>query len=129
MSNLQHPTITITQASPARPTMGTNNTDAMDGNLNNPPLQTSPVAGSVNAGLKTNKIAGILAPTPSNDANALSSSGINILSSLPSPTLPNTVPTLNMKPKGKSKSGVPYKDTGTLTARFINLQSMLLHTC
>ena len=109
--------------------MGTNNTDAMDGNLNNPPLQTSLAAGLVNAGSKTNEIAGISAPTPSNDTNTLSSSGINVLSSPPSPTLPNTVPTSNMKPKGKSKSGVPYKDTGTLMARFINLRSMLLHTC
>ena len=109
--------------------MGTNDTDAMDGNLNNLPLQTSLAAGLVNAGLKTNEIAGISAPTPSNDANALSSSGINVLSSLLSPTLLNTVPTSNMKPKGKSKSGVPYKDTGTLMARFINLQFMLLHTC
>ena len=69
--NLQHPTITITQVTPAGPTMGTNDSDAMDGNLSNPPLQTSPMDGLVNAGSKIDKIAGISALTPWNDANTL----------------------------------------------------------
>ena len=109
----------MTQVTRLGLTMGANDTIAMDGNLSNP-LQANPAVGLVNAGSKTDEIPGVSAPTPSNDTSASSPSGINVLPSPPLPTLPNTVPTSNTKPKGKSKSGVAYKDTGTLTARFVN---------